>query len=318
MMKKWFCYICFLGSIAWSCNESEPLDCPDCDQDGPVIVENDQLILIASKQGDLLSEYTWQDKQMMGLYLTKGFIGQHYQDDSLAYANIKATMYGGLWILSPEEVILTKTPAVVYAYHPFKRIMDPTAMPVETMTDTEYMYGTHLKPQKSVSKGYNVASVEMKHALSMIEVYVRKDKEFDNPAIVTGVNIVPANEQVQIAVEGTLNIGTGDIKPTKYGEIVREGLELELDKVYNDSNYVRLMALPREISDNEVLLQIEIAGSTFSAALRDEHDWKQGMRNIYRITFTGETVVVDDVTILPWKDVELEGEIKDGKDNVKQ
>ena len=42
------------------------------------------------------------------------------------------------------------------------------------------------------------------------------------------------------------------------------------------------------------------------------------MRNIYRITFTGETVVVDDVTILPWKDVELEGEIKDGKDNVKQ
>lgn len=275
--------------------------------------DNSQMVLLASKKGSLLSSYTWQDYNTIGLFLTEGMLDRPYLDDKDSYSNIKATMYAGLWQLEPGPVQLTDEKAIIYAYSPYVRGADPYAIPVETTTRKLYMYGTHLKPQISVSSTDNVASLEMANAMAIIDINVRKSDNFRSNAFLQQISIEGRNDSIRLPVKGTMDIMTGQISSTGFGHYSIDDLQQALPLAYADSVSYRLTAFPRDNDDGEINLSITVNGNKMSMPLSAEHDWQAGIRNIYNIIFDGTDTRIETVYIRPWKDIEIkEGELNDG------
>ena len=306
-----------LAMIATACNKDTEDFMPENgnNNNSPGTDETEQYIsLLASKKGSLLSSYTWQDYNTLGLFLTKGTLDQPYQDNKLAYSNIKATMKAGLWNLDPGPVVLTDDKAIIFAYSPYISNANPYAVPVETATRTLYMYGTHLAPQVSICKGDNIASLEMSNAMAIIDINVRKSENFQGQAILQEIAIEGRNDSIRLPIKGKMDIMTGQLTPTGYGKYGFEKLEQKLHTSYTDTCFYRLTAFPRDNKENEVYLSIKVNGNRMSLPMNEEHDWKAGIRNIYNITFNGYDMEVEKVQIEPWKDVE----VKDGELNERE
>lgn len=307
-----------MAMIATACNKDTEDFMPEDGNNNysPTDETEEYMSLLASKKGSLLSSYTWQDYNTLGLFLTKGTLDQPYQDNKLAYSNIKATMNAGLWNLYPDPVVLTDDKAIIFAYSPYISNANPYAIPVETGTRTLYMYGTHLAPQVSVCKGDNIASLEMANAMAIIDIYVRKTENLQGQVFLEEIAIEGRNDSIRLPIKGTLDIMTGQLASTDYGKYGFDKLKQILNTSYSDTCLYRLTAFPRDNKENEVYLSIKVNGNRMSLPMNEEHDWKAGIRNIYNITFNGYDLDVENVQIKPWKDVEVkEGELneKEGK-----
>lgn len=269
-----------------------------------------QLQLIVSKVGSLLNQNTWKDGNTLGLFLTEGTLGRPYMDKEADYYNIKAYMFAGRWYLTPEIVSLYKDEAVVYAYSPYKKNVDPFAVPVETESRTDYMYGTHLSSQKAVDADSPIATLEMQHALSLLEINIRKNHDFKSRAFLSEISIEAAGDSLKLPVKGTMDIMTGEVTPDGYGRYALEKLNTVLPDVYTDSCSYRMTMMPRDNGAEEVQLSIVVNGNKLSIPLNEDQDWVQGVHNIYNIVFDGTDMRVEKVELVPWKEVYIEGEIE--------
>lgn len=269
-----------------------------------------QLSLIVTRKGSLLNEKTWSDGNTLGLFLTHGSLSQPYMNLPDSFSNVRARMLAGSWQLNPERVTLTEDKAVVYAYGPFLREVDPFAVPVETESRTDYLYGTHLEPQTSVNMYDRTATIEMKHALSLLDIRVRKNHDFKQQAKLDEIVIESANDSIKLPVEGTLDISNGRITPTGYGCYALDELAQVLSDEYTDSCAYRMTLLPRDNQDGQVQMTIVVNGHRLSLPLSREHDWHQGVVNTYNIVFDGHDLRVEKIEIVPWSDVHIEGIIE--------
>ena len=272
--------------------------------------ENANLSLIVTRRGSLLSNSTWSDGNTLGLFLTRGALSQPYRNLPDSMSNIRARMMAGQWYLNPQYVTLTDEPAIIYAYGPYLREADPFAVPVETMSRTDYLYGTHLEPQTSVNKLDYTASLEMKHALSLLDIHVRKNHDFKQQAKLEEIIIESANDSIKLPVEGTMDISTGRVTATGFGHYSLTKLEQVLPDEYRDSCSYRMTMMPRDNQDGDVLLTIVVNGNRLSKPLKQEHDWQQGVINTYRIVFDGDDLRVESVEITQWNEVFIEGEFE--------
>lgn len=273
-------------------------------------VENANLELIVSKKGSLLNSGTWTDGNSLGLFLTQGSLGRPYLNKPENYNNIKAYMYAGCWCLAPEEVELTGDEAVIFAYAPYMKNVDPFAIPIETESRTDYMYGTHLGTQSSVDRSSPVATLEMSHALSLLDLNVRKIFDFQSKAILEEITIEAANDSLKLPVKGTMDIMNGKITPTGYGKYTLQKLNQVLENDYTEAASYCLTMMPRENEEGEVFLTIVINGNRMSMPLHEDHDWRAGVRNVYNIVFDGKDLRLDQVEIKEWNEVHIEVEIE--------
>ena len=272
--------------------------------------ENANLEVIVSKKGSLLNSSTWQDGNTLGLFLTQGSIGRPYQSKPNIYNNVKAYMYAGCWLFESEKVELTDKEAVIFAYAPYMKKADPFAIPVETETYTDYLYGTHLGTQTSVDCNSHIATLEMKHAMSLLDLNVRKVFDFQSKAVLEEITIQAANDSLKLPIKGTMDIVNGRITPTGYGMYILNNLNQELDSDYTKESSYRLTMIPRENEDGEILLTIVVNGNRMSMPLHEDHDWRAGVRNVYNIIFDGKDIRLDRVEIKEWNEVNVEGEIE--------
>lgn len=297
-----------MGLCLASCNEDDVNLLGGPDDDWRPSGNDNELVITASKKGQLLSEDTWKENHQLGFFLTKGSLGDWYENDSLTYANIRATMKAGFWRTSPEYIRLTQNPGVIYAYSPYRQDVDPKAIPIETHSQTEYLFGSHIKGQEYVKMGQNYGSVELGNALCMVELNLRKNEEFEEDLNVDKIEILPAYEGVKIPVEGTLNIETGEITPTGYGQYTKKDLNLNLSTQFLPENKVRFLTMPRQNEKGEIKLVIRFNDKTVEMLLGDEYDWAQGTRNIYYLTCKGNKIHLDEFRIEKWESIYLEGE----------
>lgn len=313
---RWAC-MALLAMVCSSCNKDTDEFIPQGGNTGNGGTSGEaeaQLQVIASKKGSLLNTSTWQDYNTLGLFVTSGTLDKPYLGDKNTYSNIKATMNAGIWQLNPANVKLTDEKAFVYAYSPYYRGANPYEVPVETATRTLYMYGTHLKPQVSVSKSNPVATIEMQHAMAVIDIYVRKTAKFKGEAVLNEVTISGRTDSIRMPVKGTLDIMTGYIRSTGYGTYGFDNLKQTLTDEYNDACMYRLTAIPRDNKQDEVKLTISINGSRMHMLLSEDQDWVAGVHNVYKLLFDGADLVVEDVRITPYKDVEIKDAILDERD----
>lgn len=272
--------------------------------------ENTSLSLIVTRKGSLLNSSTWTDGNTLGLYLTRGALSQPYRNMPDSVSNVRARMLAGQWDLIPGPVTLIDEQAVIYAYGPYIREVDPFAVPVETKSRTDYLYGTHLAPQTAVNKSEPIATLEMKHALSLLELHVRKNHDFKQQAKLEEIVIESANDSIKLPVEGTMDISTGRVTATGFGYYSLDKLNQVLSDEHTDSCLYRMTMMPRDNQEKEVLLTIVVNGNRLSLPLGQEHDWQQGVINTYRIVFDGDDLRVENVEIKQWSEVFIEGEFE--------
>ena len=298
-----------LGS---GCNGDKPVFIPG---DGPTLggedIPTDALLsLTVSKKNSLLSGHTWSDGNTLGLFLTKGSPDRPYRSDGSA-TNVRAVMKAGLWTFPDGDVTLDDTPAVLFAYTPHRNGADPYSLPVETASGTQYMYGTHLSPQVSVREGEPMASLEMRHILSLVELRIRKHGNFRERALLQQVAIEAASDSTLLPVKGTVDIVTGALTETAYGSYGLSDMRRVLPVSYEDSCIWRLTTIPRDLAEGEVNLTLTVNGLRMSLPVPEENDWRAGQRSIYNIVVDADVARVEKVEIVPWRDIIIEGEFED-------
>ena len=103
--------------------------------------------------------------------------------DASVYNNVLYTAKGSditqSWD-SETKIMLSKTPAFVYAYYPYKENVDITYMPIETASQTDYMYAT---PLEAINYDNNSITLQMNHVLSAVKISLLYKGKLDEPKL---------------------------------------------------------------------------------------------------------------------------------------
>lgn len=259
------------------------------------------LTLVVHSGNDIVQEQLWDENSNIGLFLTKDTLGNVYDDDDL-YSNIKAIYKNGKWEMTPEEVVLTDNPAIIYAYSPYKKSIDPTNMEVECTSGEVYMYGTHGKGQWYVRKGENKAFLNLYKTQALIDFRIRKEK-LEGNLILKGITIRKKNNSQGLPIEATVNIQTGEMTYTRYGQFEKINIREAITENFSTDARILMPVLPFEFEDDEVEIIFYINNIERKITLHGDSDWKAGMRNIINLTFSGEDIFFD-VNIKKWDTLE--------------
>lgn len=303
-MTKWGVFI-VMATLFCSCNKYSSIFTGggETGEEFEEIIDkkNKMLSLVVHSGNDIVKEQLWEDGSSIGLFLTKDTLHNVYEDNEL-YSNVKAVYHNGIWRMTPEIIELTDNPAIIYAYAPYNRDIDPMKMKVECESGEVYMYGTHGKEQEYVRRGEAKAFLNMYKTQCLIDFRIKKDK-LEGNLLLKGIKIRRKGSNSLLPIEGIVNIQSGEMTYTNYGTLERTGLAKVIKEEFTPEARVLIPVLPYQFDDNEVEIIFNVNGRERSITLGGEQDWVAGKRNIINLTFSGEDIFVD-VAIKKWDTLE--------------
>lgn len=305
-----------LSTVTTSCNRSDNIE-----YDSDTLVDGRDKRFLYSfflKENEDIDKPSWADGQAVGAFLTEEFmgLGNAYRNDPAQYNNLYHMYVAGVWQSTPPAIRLYDSNAVIYAYYPFVPDVNPKAVAMSVKAQTDYMYGTHQAPQTAVCEGKNVAYIQMKHAMSMLDFRFRKE-DFKKDVVISAVMLNKVHrtdrddKYDQLPLAATLDIATGNVTQTEWGQIRFDGFEYLLTDDFNDKNRLLRYVFPYDIIYDEIELTLCINGEYYTTTLDWQNDWNRGFRCVYNIVFTGRNIYIDSVEIKPWKNVDIDVTIRD-------
>lgn len=230
----------------------------------------------------------------LGLFVTSGKLGNNY--NSLpGNSNVCSTYDGAYWEQSP-AVFLNSAPATVYAYYPYDGSnADGQAIPVEHLTQKDYMYGTHSVGQ-SINNLNPIVQLTMRHALSLI-IFQFDMSDYSGAGIVSKVGVMNAPGKKVLSSEGIMDISTGIITGTKGKNDAAITLEIE------NNRCASLMVLPTNVPANgDIIVQFLIDGKVYMWKVPAKTTWAKGTKNTYTVKVSEKKVSVGNVLIKDWEE----------------
>lgn len=208
------------------------------------------------------------DNDRMGLFVTDGELGGDYNNNPDS-RNLPTTFVVNKW--AADKKLEVESDGTVFAYYPYNNtVTDGTVVPVETTTQTDYLYAE----KTVISVKSPEAILYMKHALSLVSVRVRKN-DYQHAGKLEKIEIIG------IQTTGTLNIATGDV--AKMGEassIIREpNITLDDNNLAKTSSIV----LPTNMANTTVKIKAVVDGNIFSYDVPVVHNWEAGFEYIYTL-----------------------------------
>ena len=147
--------------------------CNDADQAIPTQASNKLNITVGlntpQSRAGIITENTLADGSTIGILLDDGA-----ETDYDAVNNIKftASTQDAKQVWTPaSDIVLSDTKGTLYAYYPYAPGTDLSAIPVETATQTDYLYAT---PVQNVNESNASVAVTMNHMLSNIKVSIAR------------------------------------------------------------------------------------------------------------------------------------------------
>lgn len=297
-----------------SCNESEDIA---YEYDSLTLIEKGKFLYsFFLREGEEIEKQYWKDGDKVGVFLTKDTIGNPYEDLPDHYSNLRHQYLSGVWFSDPYDIRLTDNEAVMYAYYPFTPNANPQALDVSVRSNIDYMYGTHLLPQRSVKAGKAVAYIDMKHVMAMLDFRFRK-VDFKANVVVTDLTLRKvkstgeADTIIALPIAGKLNIQTGDVQYTEYGQIGYKDLFFQLKEEYTTANRFLCYAFPYDIQGDEIELILGINNKQYTVTLDWQNDWNRAYRAVYNISFTGKYIYIENVEINRWENHYIDVTIRD-------
>lgn len=131
----------------------------------------------------------------------------------LSTDQLHATNTGGTWKLDKTVRIDKGQTAEIYAFYPYTpSATDVKAVPLDVTTQDDVLYSG---AATYASYTANVATLNMKHAFSMVAVNVAKEG-YAGSGVISRVKLA---EPALIATKGTIDVTSGKITATEYGEL---------------------------------------------------------------------------------------------------
>ena len=217
--------------------------------------------------------------------------------DGQDYFNLKYTAAGegeGQSWSTTTPASLSTTMAVVAAYFPYieNDDLDLTTVPVETASQTDYMYS-------GAVAGANMSSPEvtlnMSHALANIHVNIKK-------GTYTGTGEVSqmAVKAAAFATSATMNVfdGTLDNIDGKGAEFTQKITDAVISAGMVEQDF---LVVPDGSSESgNISLSVTVDGKKFTAGIDYDEAFQQGYTYTYNLTLNNEDLKVEAVEVLPW------------------
>ena len=216
--------------------------------------------------------------------------------DGVTYANLKYTASGTApdqtWS-TPNIPTLSSTSAKLVAYYPWADGTDYTAVPVETSTQTDYMYSKWLT---GLSNANPNASIVMQHALTAVRVALVKG-DFTADVDVSSVSV----KSPSFATAGSLDATTGALSGlTGTGEAVTVTADFPLTA---QATNVEVMAVPDvSVAAGVTTVTTQIGDRKYSVNINFTESYKQGYIYTYTLTLNNTGMEVTSVAVTPWQE----------------
>ena len=216
--------------------------------------------------------------------------------DGVTYANLKYTASGTApdqtWS-TPNIPTLSSTPAKLVAYYPWADGTDYTAVPVETSTQTDYMFSGWVS---GLSNANNEAYIVMKHALTAVRVALVKG-DFTADVDVSSVSV----KSPAFATAGSLDATTGVLSGlTGIGDAVTVTADFPLTA---QATNVEVMAVPDvSVAAGVTTVTTQIGDQKYSVNINFTESYKQGYIYTYTLTLNNTGMEVTSVAVTPWQE----------------
>lgn len=285
-MRKFVCYFSFLF-LFLSCQEHE---------------ESKDMKISAYVVDDIQSKATkssFSDGDKLGIFATLGTLSSPYAGVS---SNVECLFNGSTWISEP--IYLTGKSATVYAYFPHSTSAGKgTVIPVETASQTDYMYGKGDREVNSVNPELNI---EMKHALAKLSFKIRK-VDYDAKAILKSISVTGGNGY-KFSTTGTLDCEKGIIISDNInGGSTAINCNEVLSNSFIQSHEILVIpfGIPITQDGNIVLhftISTDIKDEIYTVPIPAYTAWEKGNSYVYPLTLNGLGLHLNstDVTIEGW------------------
>lgn len=201
--------VALAGGMLASCSSSkdEPSN-PGGSGDGQLVTIRTNIVI--NTKSALIKEFG--DGQAMNVYAKAyGAI-----DAADLVTGVKATRQSGNWTMSPEVRVKEGQNVFLYAFYPYNSAnTDPTKIPVDINTQTDYLYSGNYVPASFTT---HTVTLNMKHAQSMIAFNVKKEG-YGGEGHITSIKL---SSDKYIVTNGTLNVTSGAIAATGHGSIAAQ------------------------------------------------------------------------------------------------
>ena len=241
---------------------------------------------------------TLPDNNPIGVTLTAKD-GSSYDNQNYNNIPYSATTADGrqTWMPQDKPVTLSVTEGVAMAYWPYNAdAADMTAVPVETDTQTDYMYSGNVT---GLSNATPKAAFQMKHAMTLIRVNVVRGT-YTAAGAVTAVTA--ASEA--FCTSGTMNVSTGALAGLKGAET--PFLEEPADAAITAAGRVtEFLVLPDvSVDAASVTLGVTVDGRKYNTVIEVSEAYKQGYIYTYNLTLDNTALNMSGVAVTSWEEAD--------------
>lgn len=233
----------------------------------------------------------WKEKDEIGLF----FVNTNGEVSETSNGNVKGFYDAGRWRLE-KPVTASWENMKVYAYFPYDAAATAESCFLAANTREMYMYGNCDYYVNAVTREIHV---DMFPALSFIRVRIRK-VNYPDEKVMEAVSFTTRGTRAPegLPLSGVLNLLTGEIRNTGYGEYVRKGLQVRLEEEFGD--VVSFSCMPMTLHKETTAFGITISGTEYDVQLPQTLCLEQGMVHQISVTFDGKDVIVECVEVKEW------------------
>lgn len=220
----------------------------------------------------------------LGLFLFDAE-GNSY-DSSGSCSNNKAVLATDKWALK-NEIVLTDKIGKIYAYYPYSELVsNPKQISVTSSSQVDYLYSVPV----AVDEASSVATLHMKHALSLIKFVIKKNG-YAGAGHITEVSLKG------IGLSGSLDAMTGTVTTLTTGNETYQG-----DFYLEESTplAIGIIALPQSVTKTAATVVID--GVNYSYELASSN-WEVGKETTYTLKIdqaSRSLITVGIATIDSW------------------
>ncbi|WP_300727423.1 fimbrillin family protein [uncultured Bacteroides sp.] len=196
---------------------------------------------------------------------------------------LKAVGKGGVWYSEPKIVLESGDKAFIYAFYPYdKANVNPEAIPVDAGRQIDYLYSgegelvSYQKPQTKLT---------MSHALSVFSFNIRKSN-YSGKGVLQEIRI----EGDDYAVQGTLNVRTGEITKGENGKLV-----IKCEKTVSSGGWTddlpQAFTLPASSNGKNLKFIFKVDGRE-SVVVLPVLEFESGMKYVFRLGLTDNNMTL--------------------------
>lgn len=270
------------------------------DNTGKVPLEIDVNV---SKTRSIVEGTTLPGESSFGIFAPKG---SNYE--TLVNGVNNKVYFDGTSCTSDKKIYLTEGVDIpVYAYYPYNNSYNSISymngeMSIEVESQTDYLYGYSSDTEgRLISQNVTnpKATILFKHAMSRVTINVKKAENNSNDYIMQKVSLSGIYTSANLLLKGdddgrhvinaNGNTSVG-VKPMR-GDVSSEG-----------NNPADILAIPMDMSDRTVTLQLEFVGHEPMTVTIPSTIWKSGQQYTYNVTIENSKLSISSGMISSWND----------------